>query len=144
MAMSRRYLLAVILFFSSVAAGLAEEAGRLRILIVVDTLSDEAAFDRRVKNKTLVRTGLVQELRKAKLQSRYTVDVLDGEKATPRRVLDYYAKLQVGPRDALCFYYNGHGSWHKTKGQVLAMKAGRLTRARLQDAMLAAKPRLAV
>ena len=88
MAMSRRYLLAVILFFSSVAAGLAEEAGRLRILIVVDTLSDEAAFDRRVKNKTLVRTGLVQELRKAKLQSRYTVDVLDGEKATLSYELD--------------------------------------------------------
>ena len=61
--MFRRSVLAVILVLSFPAVALAEEAGRLRILIVVDTYSDDAAFDRRIKNESIIRTGLLQELR---------------------------------------------------------------------------------
>jgi hypothetical protein len=147
MRFARRILVLTIYF-----AGLAtpafgqEEAARVRILLVLDTLDRmgatwgldgenmSALFDHAFRKQGLVKGR------------HYTIDMFTGNRVTPKAVLDYYRTLNVGPNEALVFYYSGHGGYHGTKGHFMALTIGHqpLYRNDVLAAMEAKKPRLKV
>jgi len=122
------------------------EASRVRILLVLDTLDRMGAtwgldgdnmlglFEHAFKKQGLVKG------------KQFTIDVLTGKQVTPKQVLDYYTKLDVGDNEALVFYYSGHGGFHGKKGHFMALTLGhqQLYRSDILKAMEAKKPRLKV
>jgi hypothetical protein len=124
----------------------AEDATRVRILVVIDTDSTgkegKADRPRREKNRDNLLAALRQGLRQQSLP--YSLKLLEGADATPSKVVGHYKHLNTSSSEALLFYYNGHGAMNKTKGQALTMKHGRLYRAQIREAMLSHNPRLAV
>jgi hypothetical protein len=123
-------------------SGQADEAVRVRFLIVADTDAREgAACGLDASNlKAVLEAGL----KKQKLDARYTIDTLSGRDVAPNRVLKYYEGLKVGANDALVFYYSGHGAYSAKKGHLLTFMQGDLARATVLAAMQRHKPRLAV
>jgi HEAT repeat protein len=121
----------------------ADEASRVRVLLVVDTHGYNAAGLGLAADGDRV-SRCVEELRRQVGAARCTLDVLRGEQATPDRVLEYYANLPTAPGEALVCYYNGHGQVEWPRGHFLDMAAGRLYRDDLRRAMSRHRPRLLV
>jgi hypothetical protein len=144
--LSRRVLttVAALVLLLNVAPphALAKEASRLRILLVIDTDATGAADFGASHDRDNMQAALGRSLKTQNL--RYTMDVLQGAHATPQRVLGYYERMQSNADEAFLFYYTGHGSMVRGKGQVLTMKHGDLDRSRLRSAMTKRNPRLAV
>lgn len=122
----------------------AEEAARVRILLVVDTNALDAKIQGFAFDKDAMKRVIKEALRDQNLEDRYTLDVLHGADAAPAKVLDYYRNLKVEPDEALLCYYSGHGGTDRAKGHFLAMKAGNLDRDELRKAMATRRPRLMV
>jgi hypothetical protein len=118
------------------------EAAKVRVLLVLDT-DDQmgATWGLDGDNMKALLENMVQ---KQGLIGRVIIDRFTGNKVSPQSVLEYYRKLDVGPDDALMFYYSAHGGALKNKGQFLAFKRGPLFRKDLVAAMDKKKPRLRV
>ncbi len=124
----------------------AQEAARVRVLLVLDTLDQNGAtwgLDGDNMKALLERAFTAQELTPGK---HFTIDMFTDKKVTPRDVLDYYTKLKAGPNETLVFYYSGHGGYHANKGHYMALTIGhqRLYRREVLEAMAKHKPRLRV
>jgi hypothetical protein len=148
MTLARRCILvlAICLVVTATPAFAQEDAARVRILLVLDTLDRmgatwgldgenmSALFDHAFSKQGLVKGR------------HYTLDMFTGNKVTPKAVLDYYRTLNVGPNEALVFYYSGHGGYHGSKGHFMALTIGHqpLYRNDILAAMEAKKPRLKV
>jgi hypothetical protein len=139
-------LAALTLSLVSTARATAEEAGRLRILFVIDTNAHEIGPNMKVNYDKLV--NVIGQLRAGR-EDRITWDVYEGKNATPANVLSYYREWlkDVRPTDSLLCYYAGHGGWDRArersgdeKGHYLAMSTGTLYRSQLRQAMLARNP----
>ena len=79
-----------------------------------------------------------------KEQLDYVSLAFDGDEGgAPSTILKAIQEFQVGPDDAVVFYYTGHGG-ADDRGHYLAMEKGKLYRAELRRSMLAKRPRLAV
>jgi Caspase domain len=143
--LTQRVLAALVFIVFSCQAAYGQgvtEATKLRILLVIDTHGDNAAnlgFD---LDRDHLRNVMETELKKQGL--RYTLTVLQGNDATPQKVLRYYESLKSNSSEALFFYYTGHGCFVPGKGQVLGMKHGSLSRSQLREAMMKHNPKLAV
>jgi hypothetical protein len=125
------------------------EATRVRILLVVDTHGFAAKENGFAFDKDSMKRVIKEALRDQNLEDRYTLDILDGNDATPQKVLDYYRDLKLEPGEALLCYYSGHGGTgnggtDNGGGHFLDLKAGRLSRDALRKAMEAKKARLMV
>jgi hypothetical protein len=121
----------------------ADEAARVRVLLVLDTLDRGGqtwGLDGDNMKAMLERAFAGQNIDK----NRVTVDMFTGAKVNPRTVLDYYDKLNVGPDEALVFFYSGHGGYHVFGGHYLALTLGPLYRDDLVKAMTKKNPRLVV
>ena len=77
-------------------------------------------------------------------RDRIVPSVLDGENATPERILQYLETLQIGPQDSLLIYYRGHGAHSDVNGHELAMKHGHIKRSVVRSAMREKNARLSV
>jgi hypothetical protein len=137
-------LSAAVAWTSPAAAQAAEEATRVRILLVVDTQAANAKDLGVDLDGANIKRTLEENLKMQNLHKRYTLDVLCGAAATPDRVLGYYAKLKTNSSEGLVFYFTGHGMTTKDRGQALSMANGNLFRADLRAAMAQLKPRLSV
>jgi hypothetical protein len=137
-------LLAALLGPGQAPARAAEEASRVRILLVCDMGGDDEERERRGVNRAAVERALETALRKQGLGRRYTLDILAGPGATRQAVLDYYRGLRTGPSEALLFYSNAHGRTDPQRGHYLDLGGRRLYRSELRRAMAAQGPRLAV
>src|SRR5438874_4033450 len=51
-----------------------------------------------------------------------SLQVLDGNDATPEAVAQYYRDLPVGPNDTVLFYFSGHGATHRERGHFLVAR----------------------
>jgi HEAT repeat protein len=121
----------------------ADEATRVRILLVIDTHGyNETGLAFARDGDRLERRAL--ELQRLVGKDRCTVDALRGAHATSERILEYYAKLKTSANEALVCYYNGHGMTEWPRGHYFAMAAGRLYRTDLRQAMARHNPRLLV
>jgi hypothetical protein len=131
----------IVLVAAGGGAARAADTPLLRVLMVLDT-SDPDLAPGVGRDRRNVERFLATQLP----ESRYTVDVLEGQDLTAGRVLNYYKDLPVAPSDALFFYYSGHGSIRPDQGHTLELKAGRspLVRSALKKAMTEKKPRLTV
>lgn len=123
-------------------AASAEYSSRVRVLLVIDTHArDLGNFPQRVG-------GTMQNLLTTGFEGRgnlITIDVLDGNRATPDRVISYYRNLQTNSTETLLFYYFGHGAIDPRNSEhYLAMQYGALFRSEVRAAMQAKRPRLAV
>ena len=139
-------LVVALLIFQAASAtektGKFDEARRVRFLIVADTDAREGAACKLDADN--LKAVLEAGLKKQKLDGRYTIDTLAGRDVAPGYVLRYYQELKVGPKEALVFYYSGHGAYDKSKGHLLTFHQGDLARSRVLAAMQKHKPRLAV
>ncbi len=146
--MLRNYLLttALLLYLPAWLAA-ADEAERLRVLLVGDTGDPNIGPSVRQDLRTM--RGLFESAF-TEHKDRLTLDVLQGRNASRTAILDYYRKLETGPREALVFYFSGHGGTERRRGhlfQVLADDSDRPTalwRDEVRSAMLAHQPRLTV
>src|SRR5438128_7930348 len=123
-----------------------EEASRVRVLLVLDTLDRMGATwgldGENIKalfEHAFHKQGLVPG-------RQYTIDMFTGHQVTVKSVLDYYRNLDAGPNDTLVFYYSGHGGYHGKNGHFMALTLGhqQLYRNDILQAMDAKNPRLKV
>src|SRR4051812_19046044 len=112
-AMLRPALLLALVALTAAAQGPGAELKRLRVLIVMDTLSD--LEDSLVIDRSRVR-GLIEGNTP---KGRATIDVLDGKKATADHVLKALRDLKAGPDEGLLVYFGGHGAIDVKKGHYL-------------------------
>ncbi len=142
---TQRVLAALVFFVLSCQAAYgqgATEATKLRILLVIDTHGENAANLGLTHDRDNLRVAMEKVLKGQGLP--YTLTVLQGNDATPQKVLNYYETLQTRATESLFFYYTGHGCFVPGKGQVLTTKHGSLERSQLREAMMKHKPKLAV
>jgi Caspase domain len=123
-----------------------DQASRVRILLVLDTFDRMGAtwgLDGENMEALFDHCFTAQGLAKGR---EYTIDRFTGKKVTPKNVLDYYRNLNVGPDEALVFYYSGHGGYHAKLGHFMQLTIGheRLYRNDILTAMESKKPRLKV
>jgi hypothetical protein len=119
-------------------------ATRVRILLVADTNGRDAKLHAFAQDRANLEEMLKIALREQQLEDRYTLDVLEGDDATPVKVLEHYENLKTEPGEVLFFYYSGHGGTDKNTGHFLAMAAGNLPRSELRTVMEAHRPRLLI
>lgn len=123
-----------------------EEASRVRILLVLDTL-DRMGATWGLDGENM-KALFEHAFKKQGLQPgwHYTIDMFTGQQVTAKAVLDYYRHLNVGPNETLVFYYSGHGGFHGKKGHFMALTTGhqQLYRNDILKAMDAKNPRLKV
>ncbi len=116
---------------------------RLYALLICDTDADKVGpsipLDRD-RMLAVLRTVVDPQGRR----DRVVPSVLEGEDATPERILKYLAQLQVGPQDSLMIYYRGHGAHSDTSGHELALKHGHIKRSVVRGAMREKNARLSV
>jgi hypothetical protein len=137
--------LAWALFAGRAPADVPPEASRVRFLLIIDTLGLNADLNGFAADKDSMKKVIKETFREQNLEDRYTLDILHGADAKPARVLAYYRDLKVSPTETLVCYYSGHGGAYKEGGgHFLEMKAGRLRRSELLDAMKARGARLLV
>jgi hypothetical protein len=118
------------------------EAAKVHVLLVLDT-DDREGLTWGLDGENM--KALIENMVKRQgLEGRVIIGHFTGAKVTARYVLDFYNKLDLGPDDALMFYFSGHGGYDKTKGHFMAFKRGMLFRNDLLAAMDKKKPRLRV
>jgi len=79
------------------------------------------------------------------LKGRYTITTIKDGDVSPRNILKHYFELQnVGPNDALAFYYTGHGGFEVPDGHVLTTSKGNLQHTALMNVMGRLHPKLMV
>lgn len=135
-------IIALLLLLAVSAIARADEASRVRILIVADTESKSGSTWKRdgENMKDMLETALIKQ----KLTDRATIDVLTGKDVTPENVLDHYANLKTDGAESLIFYFSGHGGIHAKRGHFLGFLRGDLYRSELIAAMKKHNPRLIV
>jgi hypothetical protein len=132
--------LALLLRPDAALAQVTPEAAKVRVLLVLDT--DDGMGDTWGLDGENMKALIEHVVSKQGLQGRVIIDHFTGDKVSPKTVLDYYKRLDVGPDDALLFYFSGHGAFLKSKGHFLGFKRGPLFRKDLLAAMDKKKPRL--
>jgi hypothetical protein len=120
----------------------AAEAAKVRVLLALDT--DDSQGQTWGLDGENMRSLIEHMVKKQNLEGRVHIDHFTGAKVSPKYVLDFFSKLDVGPDDAVMFYFSGHGGYDKTKGHFMAFKRGALWRNDLLAAMDKKKPRLRV
>jgi Caspase domain len=125
-----------------VALAQAAEAAKVRVLLALDT-DDKEGRTWGLDGENM-RALIEHMVKKQGLEGRVVIDHFIGAKVTPQFVLDFFRKLDVGPNDAVMFYFSGHGAYDKKKGHFMAFKRGFLFREALLTAMDKKKPRLRV
>jgi hypothetical protein len=133
-----------LLLLAAPAHGQSAEASRVRILLIADTDTTSAGVNGFAKDHAAVKKALQDAFHAAKLDDRYTLDVLQGPDATAARILAYYRELKTGPDEVLVCYYSGHGATDPVDGHFLDLEGGPLKRSELRAAMQARKARLVV
>ncbi|MCI0641752.1 MAG: C13 family peptidase [Gemmataceae bacterium] len=139
-----RLVLAIVLviLLPGFALAQADEASRVRVLLVLDTEDRMGAtWGLDGENRKEVLEAAFQKLN---LGDRVTIDTFIGKKVTPENILGYYKKLKTQPSESLMLYYSGHGGLHGNKGHFLALHWGNLYRKDLLAAMKHHNPRLVV
>jgi membrane-associated protease RseP (regulator of RpoE activity) len=68
---------------------------------------------------------------------------LDGDNATPQKIVDYFKNLTVGQNEGVVFFYAGHGATIE-KDHTVTLSAGNLKRVDLLNAMQATKAPLII
>jgi hypothetical protein len=116
------------------------ELTRVRFLLALDTgsnLKDQLTIDE---------ARLVRLLRSSIPAGRLELTVLKGAQLTRANVLAYYQKLRTGPREAIVFFYGGHGILHPRHGHFLCLQEGKemLRRESLRRLMLSKRAGLTV
>lgn len=148
--MTRISLTTAALLLSAVLLGSAtlaaeEEASRVRILLVIHTNGEvegkECGF---AVDGQSVREVIETNLKKQRLENRYTLDVLTGDDVTAAKVLGYYRTLKTSPDEALVFFYSGHGILNSNHEHVMTMNGRSLRRTELLMSMARHDPRLMV
>lgn len=120
------------------AAGPAK--GKLHALVVFDTecsLKNELKYDIRNFSETL----------KCVPKNQLNATVLTGSQVTRAKVLAYFRNLEVGPNDAVLFFYGGHGARTQAGELYFQFESNPnqpFFRAELRKAMEAKKARLTV
>jgi hypothetical protein len=142
--MFARLALAIILAATASTSLFAGETtdGRVRVLLVADTLGDPTGslgidLDRDLMTKTLRATFDRADIS-------FTLEVIEGVDVSPANILKYYKDLDVRESDSIVLYYCGHGGADWLWGHVLTTSRGHLYRSELRTAMLAKKARLTV
>jgi hypothetical protein len=120
------------------------EASRIRILLIVDDQAPSAAINGFAHDRSAFKKVIQGIFRDLHLEDRYTLDILDGNKAVRGKVLDYYRDLKAETNEALICYFSGHGGADPRSGHFLDLDDGPLPRSELRAAMLAKKARLVV
>src|SRR5436309_13791393 len=82
--------------------------------------------------------------RDAGQEQRLVWQVLEGQDAHPRAVLQAIEGLRPAPEDTVLVYYAGHGAIDASSGHYLRMSSGRLPRSAVQAAMKRHRVRLPV
>jgi hypothetical protein len=117
------------------------ELRKLHALLVIDTLSG-------LGESVKVDGENVDHLLSSLLpRDRADIQVLTGKDVNTKAILAYYRSLNVGPNDALLFYYAGHGATDDQKGHFMALQdlaTKPLLRSDLRGAMQAKHPGLIV
>jgi Caspase domain len=117
------------------------DLGKLHALLVVDTLSG-------LGESVKVDGENIDHLLSSRLpRDRADIVVLTGKDVTATAILSYYRGLNVGPNDALLFYYAGHGATDAKQGHFMALQdlaAQPLLRSDLKKAMQQKQPSLIV
>jgi S1-C subfamily serine protease len=118
-------------------------AVRVKALLVLDTSDPGLADGVRINGKWM------EDLLKSQLGDRVDIARLEGDRLTKEDVLAHYKDLKVEPTDGLLFYYAGHGSFDREKGdQVFEINQQKGPPYLYRDAVLRAlrdrKPRLLV
>ncbi|MFO0878659.1 MAG: caspase family protein [Gemmataceae bacterium] len=88
------------------------EIRHLHVLLVVDTGAKDLAFSLKID-----RERMEQFLERTIPVDRYTLHVLEGQKANARSILSHYRNLRVNKEDGLLFYYAGHGAREEKTGR---------------------------
>jgi hypothetical protein len=134
------HVFAVGLIAGLASGGLAQaqapELKKLHILMVFDTNAPELAKSLRVDKRRMLTLW-----RDTVPADRRQVTVLEDEKATKEKILDYYKNLQVGANEGLVFFYAGHGARDEKNGKHFfdLKKGSPLIREELTKAMEAKK-----
>lgn len=117
------------------------DLGKLHALLVVDTLSG-------LGESVKVDGENIDHLLSSRLpRDRADIVVLTGKDVTATAILSYYRGLNVGPNDALLFYYAGHGATDAKQGHFMALQdlaSQPLLRSDLKKAMQQKQPGLIV
>src|SRR5262249_6471331 len=112
LALSHRLFIAIVLAIAVARPALAtEEASKVRILLVIDTEGRNAAKLGTVHDREHLQAAFAKALKRD--QPAYTFDILEGDAASPKSVLDYYQNLKSGRDETLFFWYTGHGHMNK-------------------------------
>jgi hypothetical protein len=118
--------------------GSAFAQGRVDVLIVCDTDTKLAGIERDARAMRAVFEAGIQDPRLLRITN------FTGPMVSPQQVFDYYRKVQVGPNDALVFFYTGHGATDPRRGHCLTTERGMIYRDDLRKAMQARGTRLNV
>src|SRR5205823_6528277 len=110
-------------------AGRSHAQGRIDVLIVCDTDTKLQGIERDARAMRAVFEAGIQDPRLL------SITTFTGALVSPAQVFDYYRKVQVGPNDALVFFYTGHGATDPTRGHCLTTERGMIYRKDLRAAL---------
>jgi hypothetical protein len=103
-------------------AAAARASGRLHAIFAVDTSPEAGLAESVAKDLTNVKALLQEGFKDHK--DRLVVKEFAGKDFSIRSIRGYLENLQVGPEDALLFYFSGHGGLHPEIGHILQMEQG--------------------
>jgi hypothetical protein len=137
------------LTYSADAPQPADEASRVRALIVCDTTDPQIGDSVRADLATM--TALLNDAF-ADHKDRLVLTTLSGKDVTREAVLNYYRDLKPDPSETLLFYFSGHGGTERQRGHYLNVYPASqseqtepvLLRDEVRVAMQAKSPRLIV
>ncbi|HYV37318.1 MAG TPA: caspase family protein [Gemmataceae bacterium] len=120
------------------------DASLLRIFLVIDTNaakrggSDNIHRPAQQANLKYMKDVIneVYGSENGKFKDRLYLDVIQGDDVTPEKIRAYFKKLPYNPKQALLFYYGGHGGTDKDKGHYLATSGGNILRSEIKNMML--------
>jgi hypothetical protein len=132
--------LASLNFTASPLCAAPAELTRVRVLLAFDSASNLAG------QLVIDEARLVRVLRASIPAGRLDLTVLKGRDLTRANVLGYYQRLRTGPREAIVFFYGGHGTLVPHRGHVLSLQEGKdpLLREQVRRAMLSKRAGLTV
>lgn len=129
------------------AAAAQDMADRLHVILVCDAWAENIGHNMVVNQQKVAEViGEVFADRREKLGE---FVAFAPEQVNPRFIISYINSLHVVPgRDAILFYYGGHGGWDdrpngvdgNERGHYLATSGGSLYRSTLREALLAKQP----
>ncbi len=140
--MKRHRLTPVVVILAALLGAIRSKAADdpiLHVLLVCDTadkqIGDSVAVDE-ANMLELMRSGIPKD--------RLSVSVLKGTDVTRNNILDHYGSLKVGPRDAVLFYFSGHGGTDDRKRHYLKTGNQLTARSDVSRAVLDKHARLVV